>query len=185
MAESAKTVSDELDDLARALRQGAGREMREEAAIDEQLTELQRRRRHDLSAAMRLAMHRGDTVTVAVAGMTLKHPLVAVGADYLTLDGGDRAIDVALAQAVITLTPSRHGGRSGDADSPTLRARMAELEQAEASVEVVTADGRVGMGRVEVVAPDHVVISHPGGGETYVPLAAVAIVFSRTPPRRR
>src|SRR5690606_24929311 len=127
--ENAKTVTDEFDDLARSLRQGAGRELRDEAAVDEQLTRLQRLRRRDLAEAIRAAMHRGDTVTVAAGGLTLSHPLTAVGADYLTMDDGENLIDIALGHALVTTSPSREGGSAGRAASVTLRARLGEHEQ--------------------------------------------------------
>ena len=87
-------MPDEFDELARSLRQGAGREWREEAAADEQLTELQRRRARTLADVAREAMHRGDRVTVEVAGLRLAHPVIAVGVDYLVLDDGDGVVDV-------------------------------------------------------------------------------------------
>jgi hypothetical protein len=177
-------MADELDDLARSLRQGAGREMREEAAVDEQLTELQRLRRRDLAEAVRAAMHRGDTVTVETAGLTLGHRLVAVGADYLTMDDGEYLIDVALSGAVVTTTPSRQGGTTGKAASITLRARLGEHEHDGSLVDVVTSTGASFRGRITVVATDHVVVADGSGRDTLVPTSRIAVVFSRRPPPR-
>lgn len=184
MTESAKSVSEEFDDLARALRQGPGREIREEAAADEELTELQRRRRLTMAEAARDAMHRGDRVTASAAGLSLTHPLIAVGHDYLTMDDGDRVIDIRLADAVVTVTARSSGGMSSRPAAATFRARLAELEQEGASVEVMTRDGAGATGRIDLVASDHLVVEDQGGPRFYLPLAAVAVVFSRFPPRR-
>lgn len=177
-------MADELDDLARSLRQGAGREIREEAAVDEQLTELARLRRRDLAGAVRTAMHRGDTVTVETAGLTLGHPVVAVGADYLTMDDGEHLIDVALSNAVVTTMPSRRGGSAGKAASVTLRARLGEHEHDGALVDVFTSAGMSFRGRITVVATDHVVVADGSGRDTFLPTSRIAVVFSRRPPRR-
>jgi len=182
--ENAKTVTDEFDDLARSLRQGAGRELRDEAAVDEQLTRLQRLRRRDLAEAIRAAMHRGDTVTVAAGGLTLSHPLTAVGADYLTMDDGENLIDIALGHALVTTSPSREGGSAGRAASVTLRARLGEHEQREAILDIVTSAGASIRGRIEVVATDHVVMADGSGPEIYISTSQIAVVFSRRPPRR-
>lgn len=177
-------MTDELDDLARSLRQGAGREMREEAAVDEQLTELARLRRRDLATAVRAAMHRGDTVTVETAGLTLGHPVVAVGTDYLTMDDGEALIDVALSDALVTTMASRRGGSAGKAASVTMRARLAEHEQSGALVDVITSAGTSIRGRIKVVATDHVVVADGSGRDTYLPTSRIAVVFSRRPPPR-
>lgn len=184
MHEAAKTMPDELDDLARSLRQGAGSELRQEAAIEEGLTELQRRRRTTLSEAVRMAMHRGDTVSVKVAGLTLSAPLVAVGSDYLTMDDGERIIDVRLERATIETTPQPTGGHSDRAASVTLRARLAEHEQSQAPVEIITPDGVSTVGTIEVAAADHIVIDSGAPGRTLIATASVVVVISRRRPRR-
>lgn len=181
MTESAKSMSDEFRELARSLREGAGREMREEAAADEELSERQRRRRLDMAGAARAALHRGDGITIRVGGLTLTQPVQAVGNDYLTMSDADRDIDVLLAAAVVTVTPVRAGGGSGRPASRTFRARLAELEQDGREVEVVTADGLRVMGRLEVAASDHVAVVDGSGTRTYVPAARVFLVFSRRP----
>src|SRR5690606_39381443 len=68
---SAKTMPDEFDELARSLRQGAGREWRGGAAGGEQVTEVQGRRARALVAVARGAKDRGGRVSVAVAGPPL------------------------------------------------------------------------------------------------------------------
>ncbi len=175
-------MSDELRDLGRELRQGAGRELREEAATDEELSEMQRRRRLDLASVARMAMHRGDRVTVAAGGLTLGDQLLAVGDDYLTMASDPGVVDVALEGAIVTVEPRREGGKSGRPASRTFRARLAELEQDDSVAEVVTHSGMRTRGRIEVAASDHLMIAEESA-LTYVPYGEIAVVFSRNPPR--
>ncbi|MFP3914375.1 MAG: hypothetical protein ACLFWM_05835 [Actinomycetota bacterium] len=177
-------MAEGMEDLARQLRQSAGHELRAEAAEDEELTERQRLRRRTLSGAAQAAMHRGDRVAVSVAGLSLSHPLLSVGEDYLTLEGDERWIDVPLAAGVITFHPRPAGGRSGRPEAATFRARVAELEQEQADAELVTRDGARWSGRIEILGADHVVLVEPDGRSHHVPLERVAAVFSRFPPRR-
>lgn len=172
-----------LDDLARELRQGAGHDLRAEAAADEELTELQRMRRLDLAEVARTAMHRGDRVTAVVGGLTVSHPVIAVGDDYLTMEDGDRWIDIRLLAAVLSVDLRPSGGRSGRPSAATFRARMAELEQEAGQVEMVTGPGDRWTGEIRVVGTEHLLLASDDR-QTYIPLGSVVVVFSRFPPRR-
>lgn len=174
-----------FDDLARHLRQGVGDELRREAAADEALTELQRRRKSSLAEVVRAAMHRGDDIMVRVAGLTLTDPVVVVGKDYLVMTTADGAIDVLLAAAVITTEPRSTGGRSGVAEAATWRARLAEHEQHGAEVELVTSSGERVVGVIEVAASDHLAVRTSEGTGSYVATVSVAAVLSRRPPAWR
>lgn len=176
---------DDFDELARHLRQGdAGREVRAEAEENESLTELQRRRHQDLADVARAAMHRGDKLTLVVGGLTLAHPVAAVGADYLTMETGDGTIDVRLDAAVLTIEPRTSGGKSARPGSTTFRARLAEHEAGGAWLEVVTSDGQRIAGRIVVAATDHIALTDDSGAVSCVPVAATTVIFSRIPPRR-
>lgn len=176
-------MPDELRDLGRELRQGAGRELRAEAATDEELSEVQRRRRLDLAAAMRNAMHRGDRVTATVGDLTLSHDVISVGSDYLTMTDGSGVFDVRLDGAVLTVDPRPAGGASGRPASSTFRARLAELEQEGGDVEAITRQGQRAAGRLDVTAADHLVVADVSGSMTYLPYEEVVVVFSLIPPR--
>lgn len=173
---------DDLGELARLLREGAGSDLRAEAAEDEELTEVGRRRRRRLADVARQAMHRGDLVTVRAGGLQLNHPVVAVGSDYLTMESDDRMIDVRLESATLEVESRPSGGISARPGSATFRARLAEHEQDGAEVEIVDASGHTVGGRLAVVAADHIVVA--GERSSYVPIAVVAVVFSRRPGRR-
>ena len=62
------SIPDPDPHLAAELRQGAGREWAEEAAEDEQLTELLRRRKLELADVVRDLAHRGGRVSVEFGG---------------------------------------------------------------------------------------------------------------------
>lgn len=176
-------MPDDFEDIARQLRQGPGRDMRAEAAADEELTELQRRRQMDLAGAARTAMHRGDVVTASVAGLTLSHPVIAVGDDYLTMEDGERWIDLRLIDTVLTITPRPSGGRSGRPSAATFRARIAELEQEGIEVGLLLRWGDQWEGRLLVIGADHVLVASDSR-DSYIPLGSIVVVFSRFPPRR-
>lgn len=183
VADIAKTMDEELSDLARELRQRAGHDLRAEAAADEELTELQRLRRLDLAEVARTAMHRGDRVTAVVGALTVSHPVIAVGDDYLTMEDDDRWIDIRLLTAVLSVDLRPSGGRSGRPSAVTFRARMAELEQEAGKVEVVTRPGDRWAGALRMVGAEHLVLASDDR-QTYIPLESVVVVFSRFPPRR-
>lgn len=176
---------DGLEDIARGLREGLGREMREEAAADEELTHLQRLRRLSMAEAVRAAMHRGDRVTARIAGLLLSFPVMAVGDDYATLEDteGRRFIDIRLDAAEITIEPMPSGGVSSRPLAATLKARLAEHEQDRNQIEVYTSGGRSIVGTIEVAALDHIVITDRTGPLTYLPTGLIELVFSPFPPR--
>ena len=183
MSDNAKSSMDpdDLTDLARALRETAGRELRADAGELEHLAQLQRRRKSDLATALRAAMHKGDEVSAAAAGRTFRFPLTAVGRDYLRMVSGGSAYDVRLDAAIITVRERRSGGATGSPDAHTLRARLGELEQFGTSVEVLTSSGASVIGSISVVATDHVVVAtgDDEAVEVIVPIDQVAVVVSR------
>jgi len=77
---------DDFEELGSELRRRMGAEMRDEAEEVERLADLQRRRRGSLQDVVRAAMHRGDSVTVAIGKHSWKGTLRVVGEDYLRLE---------------------------------------------------------------------------------------------------
>lgn len=171
---------DPLDELARKLRQGVGREINDDAATDEVLTELQRLRNRRIADTLRSAMHRGDRVTVTVGDMRLTHRLVAVGIDYVTLEADNETVDVRLESAVVTITAATSGGATGLPPARTLRSRLAELEHEASPVEILVGSQRI-QGVISVAASDHVIITNPSlpDRSSIVPTELIEAVFSR------
>jgi hypothetical protein len=167
---------EDFEELGSELRRRMGAEIRDEAEETERLADLQRRRRSSLGEVARNAMHRGDSVTVAVGQRSWKGILRAVGEDYLRLESGQIVLESPLGEVVVSTEPSRFGGQSGKPASATWRARLAEIAAEETTVHVLVRGSEDVVGRIEVVATDHLEVSaeYP----TYIPLRLVeAITF--------
>lgn len=143
-------------ELQAQLRQGAGREWLDEAAEDEQLSELLRRRRLDLGQRAREFVHRGDRVRAETGAHTFAGEVAYAGADFVTLDRGDDIVEVALAAAVWVVEPSEGSGREQSGEPLSLRARLSELASTAEPVRLIVGDGRAVLGSIAVVATDHV-----------------------------
>src|SRR5687768_6033368 len=113
-----------------------GAEIRDEAEETERLADLLRRRRSSLDEVARNAMHRGDSVTVAIGQRSWKGTLRAVGEDYLRLESGRMLLETPLGEGVLSTEPSRSGGQSGKPASATWRARLAEIAAEQTTVHV-------------------------------------------------
>jgi hypothetical protein len=144
------------------LRQGAGREWLEDAAEDEQLTELMRRRRLGLGDRARELVHRGERVRAEAGSHNFSGQLVYAGSDFATVDRGEDLVEVVLDAAVWTVERSESGGREQSGEPLSFRARLAELAATPAQVRVIVADGRVILGSIDLAAIDHVEMSQDG-----------------------
>ena len=147
-------------DIETHLRHGlAGREWIEEAAEDEQLTELLRRRRLDLGARALELVHRGERVRAETQGQTFSGHVVYAGSDFATLDRGEDLVEVVLDSAIWAIEAATAGGREQSGPPLTFRARLSEIASSGAQTRLVIADGRAIVGFLDVVATDHVEIS--------------------------
>jgi hypothetical protein len=128
----------------------------EEAAEDEQLTELLRRRRLDLSGRMLELVHRGERVRAETGAQTFSGRVVYAGADFASIDRGDDRVEVALDSAVWIVERGESSGSEQSGNKLTFRARLAEIAAATESVRIFVIDGRAIVGSIDVVATDHV-----------------------------
>jgi hypothetical protein len=144
------------------LRQGAGREWLEEAAEDEQLTELMRRRRLVLGDRARELVHRGERVRAETGSHTFSGQLVYAGSDFATVDRGEDLVEVVLDSAVWTVEWGESSGQEQSGEPLSFQARLAELASTGAQVRVIAADGRVILGAIELAAADHVEMTQDG-----------------------
>lgn len=176
---------DPFDELAGELRQGAGREWREEAEEIEAETHVWRLRRKTLGEVAREALHRGDRLTVVCGERSAAGEVVGAGTDYLTLASDALWVDVRLDEVVIRRESSPSGGVEQTSGSTTWIARLKEFEQTGEDLEVWVPASRQGLhGRIETVAADHLVVTDRLGGSVYVPLGSAAMVIRQRPPRR-
>jgi len=166
-------------DIESHLRQGAGREWLEEAAEDEKLTELLRRRRLDFSGRVLELVHRGERVRVETGAHTFTGRVVYAGADFASIDRGDDLVEVVLDSAMWTVEKSASGGNEQSGDKLTFRARLAEIAGAQESVRLVVIDGRAIVGSIDVVATDHVELTQDGN-TIIVPIRQIVAVIRST-----
>ena len=166
-------------DVESHLRQGAGREWLEDAAEDEQLTELLRRRRLDLSGRVLELVHRGERVRAETGAHTFSGRVVYAGADFASIDRGEDRVEIILDSAVWTVERNESGGNEQSGDRLTFRARLAEIAAASESVRLVVVDGRAIVGSIDVVATDHVELTQDGN-TIVVPIRQIAAVIRST-----
>lgn len=163
-------------EIEEQLRQGAGREWKEEAAEDEQLTELLRRRKLSLGDRVLEVVHRGERVRAEAGTQTFSGHVVYAGSDFATIDRGEDLVEVVLDAAVWTIERSTEGGREQSGEPLSLRGRLAEVAANSESVRLVVTDGKALVGRIEVVAADHLEMSHDGS-TVAVPMRQIAAVI--------
>jgi hypothetical protein len=183
---AAEPPPDELpDDLAGDL-SGTAAAMREEWRADEE--DLGRDAAEAWAHGRTLVdelvgrMHRGDTLAFDVAGHTFIGPVTYVGADYASVITAGGPVDVRTMTAGIpaplvvrVVARARSGGLRPEPASPSLRARLYELEMEGAPVVVgSTLLGDEVAGDLRVAA-DHVAVT-TSITETMVPIAWVAYV---------
>jgi hypothetical protein len=181
--------------LDRELRERVGGEFRTEAEEGERLAARAAQRARDLAAVASELRDRGDRVAVDVAGRTYLGHVVHVGADLLQLRtrpsppgvrdvsgeplGAGSVVDVHLAAPVVlrVVQRAREGGHGPQPGPATFRARLLELELADAVVEL-TAEAVAGAarGRVAAVARDHLVLLDEDATPWFVPLATITTV---------
>lgn len=172
---------DELGELARELRQGAGAELRAEAEVLETETQQGRLRNRDLAGVAQEVARRGDTVSALMAGLTVRGEVAHVGSDYISIDTPTEHHDIRLSACALLVERSTQGGFTPRGGSVTIRARLAEFEQTGEVVEIRAPSlGVTVRGRILVAAADHVCLANLDGVEMVIPNAAIdAVVRER------
>lgn len=162
--------------LGSELRQGAGREWSEEAAEDERLTEIQRRRRLTLADQAKELLNRGDRVSVEFSGHSFGGALVTAGEDYATVEGPGQTADIKLdaARWSVLTSDGASSGRPGGAES--FRALLHEHSASEQVVRLALPGGDMVIGKVAVVAEDHVDLDDVDGRRLIVPMKMILAV---------
>jgi hypothetical protein len=159
----------------------AGREMNEEAAEDERLTELLRRRRLELSDLAVEWVHRGQRVRAEAGTQTFAGQVVFAGTDYVTIDRGEDQVAVCLDRATWTLEADQGGGHEQTGPATSLKARLTELAATGEALRLIVAEGRSLVGSVAVVATDQVEF-HQDRLTVLVPTDLIlAVITSRAP----
>lgn len=167
-------------DLESELRQTAGREWAEEAAEDESLTELMRRRRLTLADQTREALSIGARATCEVAQQAFAGDLVYAGADFAVIDRGDDLVAVVLESGIWRFETSSGGATDPTGQTVSFKAHLAELASTGEQVRALAGDGRNRIGAITLVATDHVEIDD-GGARSLVPLDQLVVVIRPRP----
>jgi hypothetical protein len=164
------------ENLASELRQGAGREWAEEAAEDERLTELQRRRRMTLADQAKEMVSRGDRVSVDFSGHTFGGSVVAAGDDYVTIGGPGQDADIKLDEARWSVLPLDAPGPGGTTGPESFRAVLHEHSASQRTVRLALPNGDMVIGAIKVVAEDHVEVADVDQRRLIVPMKMILAV---------
>ena len=172
------------EDLGSELRAGAGREWRDEAAADEQLTELHRRRSLDLGDQAAAMVNQGLRVSVEFGGHSFGGAVAASGSDYATVNGPGQVADIKLDKSrwsvlpVIGDPPGQPSALGPESFTAVLHAHAGD----KSTVRLALPGGDMVIGIIEVVAKDHLEMSDVDGRRLLVPLSLVlAVVHSLDP----
>jgi len=162
--------------LASELRQGAGREWAEEAAEDERLTELQRRRRSTLGDLGKEWVNRGDRVSVEFDGHTFGGAISIAGEDYVTVEGPGQTADIKLAEARWSILPNDAPSGVQGAGPESFIAMLREHSAAERIVRLALPAGDLAIGTITVVAEDHIEMRDVDDRSLVVPMKMILAV---------
>jgi len=159
-------------DLA-GLRSHLGRELAEEAAEDERLTAVYDRRRFDLAMVAKDLVNRGARVTVQFSGHTMSGLVTGGGADHMVIEGAGQTATVRLDAGYWSILPGAGEPTGAVATEETMTARLAEAAEQGGMVRLALPNGEVVIGRVSVVAKDHIELVDADERRLYVPTGLV------------
>jgi hypothetical protein len=160
--------------LASELREAVARAWQQEAAEDEELTTLQDRRRLSMTDLAKEMVNKGDRVAVQYGGHSFSGVVVGGGVDHVTIEGSGQRADVLLEGAYWSVIHTdRDERRLGVATDETIHARLAEHADRRSAIRLSIAGGELVIGRVAVVADDHIEIADADGRYIYVPIGLI------------
>jgi hypothetical protein len=155
-------------DLAAELRQGAGMEWAAEAAEDERLTELGRRRRLSLNDVAKEMVNKGQRASIEFSGHTFSGAVVWAGEDFATLQGAGQICEVRLGAATWSVLPVGEPADTWSMGPESLRAALFEHAESGIVIRLCFPAGEIAIGTVDVVADDHVEFKDADGRHLYV-----------------
>lgn len=167
-------------ELVAELRQRFGRELSEEAAEDERMTELLRRRRQPLAEIMADLATRGDRVSVEFGGHSFSGAVVISGADFVTIAGASQIADIRLDVAQWSVIPSGGSTEHYQRRAESFVAMLKIYEQEGPTLRLAMPDQGVVIGRIAVVAVDHLEIADVDDRRLYIPTELVLAVIRST-----
>ncbi len=162
--------------LASELRSTAGREWNEEAAEDERLTEVHRKRGLTLADQAKELVNRGDRVSVEFGGHSFSGLVASAGSDYATINGPGQVADIRLDGARWSILPSDITTESGTATSESFKALLHKHSASSKVIRFALPGGDMVIGKVNVVAEDHVEMADVDDRKLIVPLKMILAV---------
>lgn len=167
----------EQDPDLTSLRNSLGREMAEEAAEDERLTAAYDRRRFDLTMVAKEMVNKGARVSVIFSGHNFSGLVIGGGADHVTVEGSGQIADIRMDAGFWSILPGAPEGGGRAANDETLTARLSEASERGGTVRLALAEGEIVIGRVGVVAADHVELIDADDRTLYVPFGLVLAII--------
>lgn len=163
-------------ELAAELRETAGREWVEEAAEDERLTEVHRRRGLSLEDQAKELVNRGDRVSVEFGGHSFSGSMAVAGADYAVVNGPGQVADIKLDAARWSVIPSDISGESGQTTDMTFKAVLDEHSASQKIVRLALPQSDMVIGKISTVAEDHVDVLDVDNRRLIVPMKMILAV---------
>jgi hypothetical protein len=181
MSRARKDLNTDPDpDLAAELRQGAGREWAEEAAEDERLTELLRRRKLELADVAKDLAHRGGKVSVEFGGHSFSGTVIGAGVDYATIDSPGETAAIRFDVARWSIIPASRADESRMDRSESFKALLHEYAAAETTLRLAIPYGEMVFGTIAVVSVDHIEVADVDGRQIYIPSVLVLAAIRST-----
>lgn len=159
--------------LAAELRQTAGAEWTAEAAEDERLTELGRRRRLNLADIAKEMANRGERVSVEYGGHSFSGVVVGAGDDFVTIEGSGQIAEVRLERSRWSILKADGPSVRAVTTVASFRAALHEHAAGQTTIRLTLDQGDLVIGKIEVVGADHVEIADVDERRLFVPLEIV------------
>ena len=159
--------------LAAELRQTAGAEWVAEAAEDERLTEVLRRRKLNLGDIAKEMANRGERISVEFGGHSFTGAIIGAGDDYATIQGPGQVAEVGLQRARWSILNADGPPVESANTADTFRAALHQHAAGETTIRLALGRGDLVIGKIIVVATDHVELADVDERRLYIPIEIV------------
>jgi hypothetical protein len=159
--------------LGAELRQTAGAEWAAEAAEDERLTEVLRRRRLTLGDIAKEMANRSERISVEFGGHSFTGAIIGAGSDYVTIQGPGQFAQVRLERARWSILNADGPPVEPANIAESFRAALHEHATAKTTIRLSLDRGDMVIGKITVVAADHLEIADVDDRRIYIPMEIV------------
>lgn len=148
-----------------------------EAAEDERLTELGRRRRLTLQDVAKEMVNLGQRASLEFSGHTFSGAVVWAGEDFATIQGAGQLCDVKLEAATWSVIPVTEPADTWNMGPESFRAVLFEHAESGVVLRLCFPAGELALGSVDVVAGDHVEFKDADGRHLYVAINRILAII--------